>query len=575
MDLGQDFAVPRILSRSPRISYLGLMSCLGLGLVMSACAPSEAPSPSPGASVLLISADSLRVDRLPAWGALPGDPSPSPTPHLDALIARGTVYLDAWSASPWTAPSMVSVMTGLDPPSHGVVYRDDTTPANLPTLPRLLAARGDRIGNFSFFSEISYFRNLGLGPAAAGLGHGSVPESFRGWLGEAGEEERFFAWVHLLETHLPYGATGYRAVEAAMDGSDGLVKAQLQGTVPVGTTHFEEGDRARLIELYDRDIRAMDAALGEILAALEEAGRLESTLIVFVADHGEELLDYGWVGHASTSIDAKLVPEILRVPLILAGPSVPAGEVRRELVRQVDILPTVLGLLGLDIPKPLDGRRLPGLGGRSEHEVAFFDTSPGGNLTPQEQRGERLQGATDGRCLLTSRSAPDGPEVRGAMPVEGVACAARDVERLAQALEDWRVDQTTQRLELLDRHGGGAGPSFAEADGWAETLEIVSPTPGSVLDWRATGGQIAFEYRRAGDAEAGESAEVWIQYRLGTPPLAVRGGFAVEQRRVVFGPIPQGYWNDLATYSPFRLRVVDARGKARSGWVEYEVVEAR
>ena len=87
--------------------------------------------------------------------------------------------------------------------------------------------------------------------------------------------------------------------------------------------------------------------------------------------------------------------------------------------------------------------------------------------------------------------------------------------------------------------------------------------------------KIAFEYRRAGDAEAGESAEVWIQYRLGTPPLAVRGGFAVEQRRVVFGPIPQGYWNDLATYSPFRLRVVDARGKARSGWVEYEVVEAR
>ena len=86
-------------------------------------------------SVLLISPDSLRADRLPAWEQLIGDPEPAPTPNLDRLAARGILYDNAWSTAPWTAPSMVSVMTGLYPPAHGIAYRDDTTPPGLPTLP--------------------------------------------------------------------------------------------------------------------------------------------------------------------------------------------------------------------------------------------------------------------------------------------------------------------------------------------------------------------------------------------------------------------------------------------------------
>ncbi len=529
--------------------------------------------------MLLVSPDSLRADRLRPWN----EQAAAPVPNLERLAARGTVFKNAWSTSPWTAPSMVSIMTGLYPTSHGVAYRDDTTPSSLPTLPRLLAAEGGEIGNFSFFSQISYFRNLGLGDAERGLSHATVAKSFGRWLGGLSADQRFFAWVHLLETHLPYGATGYRAKQASVDGSSGLVEAQVNAVVPVGSVDFEPGDRQRLIELYDRDVAKMDEALGRVLDALEEHQRLDTTLIVYVADHGEELLDHGWIGHASTAIEAKLVPEILRVPLILAGPGVAAGEIRHELVQQVDVLPTVARLLGLEAPKFGDGFPLPGIAAgdwgwtwRRRRELAFFDSSPGGNLTPQERRGERLQGLTDGSCLVTTRVAPDTPEefqASGVAADEGAtACGDRDVRRLRGALETWREKQTEQRLAVLARHGGGSGPPSDEIDGYTEVIEVLEPRPGERLRWDASGGQVVFEWTAAVADPPAAGASYWIEYRLGQAPLEIQGSFQVAQQRVVFGPVPHGFWNDVASYSPARIRIADAENRQRSPWIEFEVM---
>jgi hypothetical protein len=532
-------------------------------LTLAACAGEPAERPS----VLLISADSLRTDRLAPWNVVD---APA-TPHLDRLAARGTVYLDAWATSPWTAPAMVSVLTGLYPPSHGIAYRDDTTPQTLPTLPRILAGHGYRLGNFSFFSEISYFRNLGLGSPVEDLRHETVAASFRRWLAEVPAGEPFFAWVHLLETHLPYGATGYRATEVQVEGSPGLREAQLRAAVPLGSVEFADGDRDVLLELYDRDVREMDGALGEVLDALGGYGRTAGTVIVFVADHGEELLEYGWIGHASTASFARLVPEILRVPLILAGPGVPAGAVRHERVQQVDVVPSVLRLARVDPPEPLDGRPLPGLFrdwlGRTGagRELAFFDSSPGGNLTPQSRRGERLQGVTDGRCLLEAHAYPDRPEdVRTYAVAEPEACGPQARERLAAELDRWRRRQTAQRLTLLAAYPGAGAPKSAEVDGYAGRLEIVAPRPGAVLEWEAAGGQVALEW-------TGGGGPYWLEYHLGEGLTSLRGSFQLDQRRVVFGPVPQGFWNDLAVYSPFRVRIVDAGARERSPWVEFDV----
>jgi len=516
------------------------------------------------ANLLVLSVDSLRCDRLRPFN--PG--SGVAVPHIEGLAARGVVLSNAWTTAPWTAPALVSVFTGLYPPSHGVTQRDDTTAPGLPTLPRLLAGHGYRLGNFSFFSAISYFRNLGFPEPEPGLGHDGVVGSFAEWLDGA---EPFMAWVHLLEPHLPYGASGYQAREARVSGSAGLEMAQTRAEVPVGSVSFAEGDGERLRQLYDLDLEQLDRVVGELLAALERKGLEKRTLVVLVGDHGEELLDHGWVGHASTALEAKLVPEILRVPLILAGPGLPQGVVSDELVQHVDLLPTLCRLLGLKAPRTCDGDafRLRRARVRSSRKLAFFDSSLAGNLTPVERRGERLQGVTDGRCLLVQRSGPAGVDVTTAAvyPGDVAVCSERTGRRLRRALEGWQRAQGRQRLRLLRGSAEERPPDAHEVGSWDEAIAVAQPLPDAVLEWSSSGGQIVLEW--SGDARA-----YWVEYSVGRGLGRVTGAFRVEQPGVSFGPFPIGFWGDLAAHSPYRFRVLDPGQRSRSPWVEFTVEAA-
>jgi len=139
-----------------------------LALAVAACATAPRGAPPPG--ILLITADSLRADRI--------DWSGGRTPALAMLARRGTRFERAYTVTPWTAPSLVSIFTGLYPPTHGVENRDDATPKALPTLPRLLGARGYSLRNYGFFTEVSYFRNLGL-PAQAVTGAEDAQNIYR------------------------------------------------------------------------------------------------------------------------------------------------------------------------------------------------------------------------------------------------------------------------------------------------------------------------------------------------------------------------------------------------------------
>ena len=94
---------------------------------------------------------------------------------------------------------------------------------------------------------------------------------------------------------------------------------------------------------------------------------------------------------------------------------------------------------------------------------------------------------------------------------------------------------------------------------------MLLPRPGAALGWEEEGGQVVLEWQSP-------SGTHWIQYRIGQGFQQVKGSFLAEQRRLVFGPFPQGFWNDLATYNPFRFRVVDAEGRSRSAWIGFEVV---
>ena len=104
-----------------------------------------------------------------------------------------------------------------------------------------------------------------------------------------------------------------------------------------------------MVGLYDGELAFTDSQIGRLLSELEARGTLQNTVFVIVGDHGEEFLDHGGFGHGHT-----LYQEILNVPLIISGRSIPIG-VNDEVVAQIDILPTVLGISGLAVPIWADG----------------------------------------------------------------------------------------------------------------------------------------------------------------------------------------------------------------------------
>jgi arylsulfatase A-like enzyme len=175
--------------------------------------------------------------------------------------------------------------------------------------------------------------------------------SFEEWLGGVPPDEPFFAFVHMWDVHYDYTPPpehdlfdpGY---EGPIDGT-GISDLMLPNPV-------DPADLLHLIALYDGEIHATDHHVGRMLAALERAGRLEDTLVVFTADHGEEFLEHRGLGHKN-----HLYEEVLRVPLLLRLPeSLPAGRVVDEVVSIVDIAPTILDLCALPAPEGVWGRSL-------------------------------------------------------------------------------------------------------------------------------------------------------------------------------------------------------------------------
>jgi choline-sulfatase len=283
-----------------------------------------------GASVLLITIDTLRADHVGAYGATTGA-----TPHIDALARRGTLFEEAVSSVPLTLPSHATLLSGLEPPHHGLHANGRAAfPADRPTLATILQARGYATG--AFVAAYVLDRRFGL---ARGFGEyddrierrqqgASVLESERpcGVVSAAAEDwiarqsGPFLAWVHLYEPHAPYDPPSpYREQQAGRP--------------------------------YDGEVAAADACVGRLVAAAEKraGGKL---LVAVTADHGEALGDHGERTHGFF-----VYQPTLRVPLVLAGAGIPASR-RAGLARTTDVTPTILARVGSAVPRGLDGTDL-------------------------------------------------------------------------------------------------------------------------------------------------------------------------------------------------------------------------
>ncbi len=354
-----------------------------------------AAAPYAGASVLFLTVDALRADRVPPWGH-----AAVPTPALDRLAAQ-SLALDARAEALWTTPGMVSFFTGLHPATHGVAGRGVELAPSVTTPLETLAAAGWSVTGFAG-PQTETYRNLGF---AREIDRLRPPEDVA--VEELGRG-RSFVWLHLREVHAPYDASVERLDAWGLPrppASPVLDRARGHFTVP---RRDFPGDHAwlqpALSALYDVEVADADAALDRILEALDAHDL--APVVVLSADHGEELLERGGVGHASTTLDSQPWPELVDIPLLLRFPDARrAGERAEGVVHQSDVLPSLLPLLGLR-PEPaaagvaLDGRDLSAhwLEGTPVPPVPLLvHSSPCGWQCPEDRRTERVSALFDGR----------------------------------------------------------------------------------------------------------------------------------------------------------------------------------
>jgi arylsulfatase A-like enzyme len=382
-----------------------------------------------GPNVLLVTIETLRHDRL---GAVRN--GVALTPHLDRLAKSGVRFDRTYAASSFTLPSLHTIATGEPPPVHRVrFWTQFGNRFRGPTLAGVFQEARYRTGfSYAAYIDLACYPILQRGwdePPASFPQADAAPvfAAAKAWLDVHGKEP-FFLWLHLFEPHTPYGpADEFVTGLANVDVFHGTGPATFP--VQAWVDKVPDGGGAALADaLYDADVRAADAAVGRILADLEARGLSSTTVVCVVADHGENLAadpaprwDHG------ISTDEQLV----RVPMILAGPGVPAGTVDSNIARHLDVAPTLLRLAGLDPPREWRGRDLLG-----KSPAPVFAVS---ECTVDERHDAPFYSVTDGaRSLrLFTATAPWRVELRdersrGAAPIaidmrEPLAIAASHV----------------------------------------------------------------------------------------------------------------------------------------------------
>ena len=347
-----------------------LAAVLAFGL-LPGCAPESDPEPRPETApeplptwedlagevaldrlnVILVTIDTLRADRLSSYGS-----EQVSTPHIDRLAREGVRFSNAATTVPFTLPAHSSIMTGTYPPFHGVrenvgYYLDETAPT---LAERLSAAGWDTAGFVSAFvldSRWGIGRGFGryrddfqLDPNKPSVNVGQVQRDGRdtieeafAWLDEP-RDQPFFLWVHLFEPHDPY--------------------------TPPEPYRSQYPDRP-----YDAEVAYTDSLVGLLREGLDSRGVLDESVLLLTSDHGEGLGQHGEGFHGYFIYDSTV-----RVPLILRLPFGDFDErVVDDAVSHVDILPTVLSIVGQKVPAAVQGTDLlPSILGReleSQREV--------------------------------------------------------------------------------------------------------------------------------------------------------------------------------------------------------------
>ncbi|MBL8842187.1 MAG: sulfatase [Planctomycetes bacterium] len=355
--------------------------------------------PPAGWNVLVIASDTLRADRLSAFGY--GRPT---SPHVERLARGGVTFLQARSQAPWTLPSFSSILTSQYPSQHGAGRggHDEWTPLEpgVATLADALARVGYETVGITANHLISPEYGLDQGfesyavpgeVAWQRLGLESV-ELDAPLVVQFLEQHRatpFFLFWHLMDPHLPYTTDAeLRSAFTAADydgrfrGARREVPFQVLDPRPGRRWFTHEGppkppplspaDVQFVSDYYDAEVAEIDRAIGQVIDALQRLGLWERTVIALVADHGEGLGDHGHYHHGYTLFDDQV-----HIPLLVRVPGRDEGVQRHDPVQSIDLAPTLLAALDLPAPATFVGRNLLGGGEKTAVRTAPSERDAG------------------------------------------------------------------------------------------------------------------------------------------------------------------------------------------------------
>ena len=499
-----------------------------------------------GANVLLVTIDTLRADHVGAYGS-----SGALTPAIDSLAKDGLRFERTYAHVPLTLPSHTTIMTGTYPFTNGV--RDNGSfrfDGARPTLAGTLKQAGYRTGAFvgAFPVDARFGLNAGfdvyddrygsrpvggelsvlertaeqvLAPAydwivgrpstaiSSARGPREHSESSSGAARASGggvpaSSEKWFAWIHLYDPHDPYEPPEpYRSRYAS--------------------------------EPYDGEVAYTDASLGAFLAKLRSASALDNTLVVIASDHGESLGEHGERTHGLFAYDATI-----RVPLIMWAPRHIQAGVFRDPARLIDIMPTVLDLVGVSAPAAVDGRSLrPYVAGeRTYDDGGTYFEALNANLT---RNWAPLRGLVQNGLKLIDLPVPELYEL-GADPGEQRNVYARRTDA-AKALE--------RRLDELTANRAAPNPEHVDADTERRLRSlgyVVGPTSQRARTFTARDDPknlIGLQNRLDEALEALRSGHPDRAEQLLKQILAERADFTVAYERLAFvyhetGRLPEG-----------------------------------
>lgn len=357
--------------------------------------PTDGLDPAVQPNVLIVVIDALRPDRLSAYGY-----ARNTSPNLDRLASESWLYTQALTTAPWTKPAIASLLTGLYPREHGISSmswsrRDEAgdakvsvLPASSLTLPEVLADAGYRTAAFGenhhliarlgfaqgfeehaldlmdrpFMESLAARLGLGIAQHFAAPGQGrtgrKIHQRFFGWLPDA--DQPFFAYLHHIDVHWPYRAPaphtesfGARRTSTDFNSMEFYLRAGPERADMDTPPDIDAAVLQDMSDAYDEGIQFVDAELGRLFAELKRRGSYDRTLIVVTADHGEQFMEHGEIGHGTSLHDV-----LLRVPLIIKFPCPgPQCQARRidEQVQIVDLMPTILAAVGVPAPRRVSG----------------------------------------------------------------------------------------------------------------------------------------------------------------------------------------------------------------------------